>query len=71
MNIKRETKNARAAIRGFNSSRGKRYAGGDEADLADLLTALMVMCHEKPEGRARWFAQLHRAENNFSAEYRK
>lgn len=68
MNTKREEKNARAAIRGFNASRGAAYAGGDEADLADLLLALMVLANNHPEKYGSFNAELLRAQANYEAE---
>lgn len=68
MDLKRESKNARAAIRGFNASRGKRYEGGDEADLSDLLVALMVLANGNWKCYGTFNAQLIRAEANYEAE---
>lgn len=68
MNLEREKRNARAAIRGFNAARGKSYAKGDEADLADLLTALMVLANGNWDKYGSFTSQLDRAKSNYEAE---
>lgn len=69
MSITREQRNARAAIRGFNAARGKTYAKGDEADLADLLTALIVLTVNNTAKYGSFNSQLDRARSNYATEY--
>lgn len=69
MNITREVRNARAALKGFNAARGAKYAKGDEADLADLLLALRVLTYDNPSKYGLFDEQATRAERNHSAEF--
>lgn len=67
MNRTREIRNARAVMREFNSVRGAQYKGGDEADLSDLLLALMVMA-DQDSRYGSFNGQLQRAQANYEAE---
>lgn len=67
MNAARETRNARAVLRRFNEVRGHRYKG-DEADLADLLLALMALAEHDPAKYGTFDSQLGRAQRNFAVE---
>lgn len=70
MGNRREVKNARAALRGFNVSRGKKYQSGDEADLCDLLIALKVLADNNTHLYGSFNAQLQRANASYNAEVR-